>query len=167
MRVIQNNYKYMNDVMRLINQAKQYFKENNINQWQDGYPNEISISNDIDIHCSYILEDSGKILGTMYFYIGNDITYKYITNGKWLSDQPYAVIHRIVIDKEYKGNGLANIMLEYGIKKALENNIHSLRIDTHKDNKSMQRFLKKNKFKACGTVFLENGDERIAFERLL
>lgn len=27
-------------VMEIINQAKCYFKENGIDQWQDGYPNE-------------------------------------------------------------------------------------------------------------------------------
>ena len=37
----------LNAVMTIINQAKKYFKEQGINQWQDGYPNENSIINDI------------------------------------------------------------------------------------------------------------------------
>ena len=34
-------------VMEIINQAKQYFKENDIDQWQDGYPNNMTIQEDI------------------------------------------------------------------------------------------------------------------------
>ena len=30
-------------VMTIINQAKVYFKEQGINQWQDGYPDELTI----------------------------------------------------------------------------------------------------------------------------
>ena len=32
-------------VMEIINQAKCYFKENGIDQWQDGYPNEETVWN--------------------------------------------------------------------------------------------------------------------------
>ena len=28
------------EVIKIINQAKQYFKNEGIDQWQDGYPNE-------------------------------------------------------------------------------------------------------------------------------
>lgn len=166
MEVKYNCYKYINDVMNIISQAKKYFKENNIDQWQDGYPNEISICNDIDLNNSYVLIDDDKILGTMYFRIGDDITYKVI-DGHWLTNGSYAVIHRIVVDSEYKGHSLAGIMLDYAIKQCQENNIHSIRIDTHKDNLSMQRFLNKHGFIACGTIYLENGDPRIAFEKII
>ncbi len=33
-------------VMTIINQAKVYFKEQGINQWQDGYPDELTIINE-------------------------------------------------------------------------------------------------------------------------
>ena len=34
-------------VIDIINQAKTYFKNNDIDQWQDGYPNEETIEKDI------------------------------------------------------------------------------------------------------------------------
>lgn len=54
----------LNAVMEIINQAKSYFKAQGINQWQDGYPNEISIINDIGQREAYVLEDDGKIIAT-------------------------------------------------------------------------------------------------------
>ena len=48
---------------------------------------------------------------------------------------------------------------------AKENNIKSIRIDTHKDNIPMQRALAKHGFIKCGIIHLANGDERIAFQK--
>ena len=41
----------------------------------------------------------------------------------------------------------------------------NLRIDTHRDNLVMQNMLKKNGFTYCGIIHLENGDERLAFQK--
>ena len=43
----------------------------------------------------------------------------------------------------------------------------SIKVDTHKDNISMQKLLRKNDFKYCGIIYLEDGSERIAFEKLI
>ena len=37
----------MPDIMNIFKQAQSYFKENRIDQWQNNYPNENVISNDI------------------------------------------------------------------------------------------------------------------------
>ena len=52
-------------IMAIINQAKAYFKSHGINQWQDGYPNEISIVNDIQRNESYVL-DNGKFTQNLF-----------------------------------------------------------------------------------------------------
>ena len=43
----------------------------------------------------------------------------------------------------------------------------SIRIDTHDDNLSMQRFLTKYGFTHCGTIYLENKETRRAYEKIL
>lgn len=37
----------INEIMRLIHQAQKYFKNNGIDQWQDNYPQDIHILEDI------------------------------------------------------------------------------------------------------------------------
>lgn len=49
----------------------------------------------------------------------------------------------------------------------LSKGVHSIKIDTHEENISMQRLLKKNKFQYRGVIYLEDGNKRIAFERTL
>lgn len=152
----------INRVMEIINQAKQYFKNNNIDQWQEGYPNEESIKEDIMNEEAYVLEDNGKILGTCMVTIQGEPTYHTI-DGKWLFNEDYVCVHRIAVDEQYKGAGLASIILDQAI--AMYPNFHSVRMDTHEGNLSMQRFLTKYGFVFCGIITLQNGAPRRAYEK--
>ena len=139
-------------VMTIINQAKVYFKEQGINQWQDGYPDELTIINDISRHEAYVLEDNGEIVATAMI-------------SKELEDNAYIVVHRIAIRNDQKGKGLAKIIIDEGLK--LYPKKPSIRMDTHDDNLSMQRFLIKYGFEYCGTIYLENKETRRAYEKIL
>ena len=55
-------------IMTLIHQAQNYFKQQNIDQWQDGYPQSLDIIEDIQKNNSYVIEDH-DIIGTMYFLL--------------------------------------------------------------------------------------------------
>ena len=102
----------------------------------------------------------GKIVATAMFAIERDKTYDNIYDGKWLTEGKYAVIHRIAVDNNFKGLKLG---AEIIICKA--KGIESIKIDTHKDNNSMQKFLLNNGFEYCGVIYLEDKSLRIAFER--
>jgi RimJ/RimL family protein N-acetyltransferase len=43
----------------------------------------------------------------------------------------------------------------------------NIRIDTHDDNKTMQHILLKNGFTYCGIIYLKNGDERLAYQKVI
>lgn len=157
----------INSIMRIIEQAKEYFKENNIDQWQDNYPNYTTIKNDIDKEESYVLIDDNDILATVALSFNGENNYGVIYDGKWLSNSNYAVIHRVAVDKNHKGKGLSGEIFNTLEKICLDNNVSSIKIDTHKENTSMRRFLEKNGFKYCGVIYLEDKSERIAFEKIL
>lgn len=55
MHVRASEIKDLSRVMDLINQAKEYFKDNDINQWQKGYPDINTILDDILSGNSYVL----------------------------------------------------------------------------------------------------------------
>lgn len=153
-------------IMTLVHQAQTYFKNSHIDQWQDGYPHESDILSDIRKEHSYVLIDD-RVIATMYFAIEDEPSYQTI-EGKWQTcQQPYAVIHRIVVDENYKGQSLAKCLLDYAVLQCQKQHIQSIRIDTHHDNLSMQRFLTKNHFIACGGIILSSGAPRIGFEKII
>ena len=98
------------------------------------------------------------MVATFYFSIENDRTYDKIYDGEWVNTQPYAVIHRIAV--KHHGKGIADFIYSECFK------LHpNIKIDTHKDNLPMQRSLAKAGFKYCGIIYLESGEERLAYQK--
>ena len=155
-------------ILHIYNQAKQYLHSQNVDQWQDGYPNEQSIIQDMEQKQSYVLIDDTSVIGTAAIVLELDPNYAYIEDGQWLtSNDNYYCIHRIAVDNSIKGKHLANEFVKFAEELAKKDHKESLRIDTHHENLSMQRFLHKCGFIPCGTIYLQSGGKRIAFEKLL
>lgn len=160
----------MNDIsliMDIIKQAQDNFKLIGINQWQNNYPNPSVIQNDIESNESYVIIINHKIVGTFVLSLRNESTYDIIYDGDWLSHEGYAVVHRIAFDNSVKGKGLSKSVLNYIYQQCTNHNVCSIKIDTHEDNIIMSNMLISNGFSKCGTIFLRDGNKRIAYEKLL
>ncbi len=148
-------------IKEIYENAKLFMRASgNMHQWGGDYPELSLILRDIESKSCYICEENGEILGVFCLFKGPDRTYNKIYNGKWLTDGEYYVIHRIAVVKH--GAGVAAECYNYGISKN-----GALRIDTHRDNIPMQKSLSKNGFTYCGIIYLESGDERLAYEKIL
>jgi len=154
-------------IMTIIKQAQESFKQAGINQWQNNYPNETSIQKDIELGESYVVLDNELIIGTFALSYRNESTYDIIYDGSWLSNEHYAVIHRIAIESSYKGKGVSTLVFKEVEKWCLDKNIHSIKIDTHNDNQAMRKLLEKNGYSYCGIIYLVDGNKRLAYEKLL
>ncbi len=151
-------------IMEIYSYARRFMAEHgNPNQWgTTNWPPEELIRRDIRDGSSYVcLNDNGTVIGTFFFIYGEDIepTYRNITDGTWLDDSPYGVVHRIAGDGSERGIGT------FCINWAYEQCGH-LRIDTHGDNMDMQNLLRNLGFVHCGTIFVEEDEyPRLAFEK--
>ncbi len=151
-------------MMEIYAHARSYMAEHgNPNQWgPTHWPPESLIRKDIQGGNSYVcLNDEGQVAGTFFFVQGSEIepTYRKITDGCWLDDSPYGVVHRIASDGSGKGIGM--FCLDWAYQQC-----GHLRIDTHSDNLVMQNLLKKAGFVHCGTIYVEEDNyPRMAFEK--
>lgn len=156
-------------IMEIISHAQQYLALLGIDQWQNGYPNAAVIVNDIANKESYVVQrEDNCIMATAMFTTRREPTYA-IIEGNWLTSPAavYGVIHRMAVDDAYRGAGMAQFIFEQCEMYLKENNIASMRIDTHQDNKGMQQLLEKKGYSRCGTIFLDDGSLRLAFEKLI
>ena len=129
------------EIMTIIKMAQKYLKEEEIDQWQKGYPNESVIEKDIEGGYSYVLIDNESVVGTTYLSFDPEETYKAVYEGQWLTYGDYGVIHRIAVDRELKRKGLASRIIKEVEGICIEKNIKSIKIDTHRENIVMQKFL--------------------------
>ena len=107
----------------------------------------------------YVVEENGSIVATFMFSLEGEPTYAKIYEGEWLNDAPYGVIHRIAVAEQ--GRGIIGFCIDECFKHC-----QNLRIDTHRDNIPMQKALLKRGFQYCGIIYLEDGDERLAYQKL-
>lgn len=155
-------------ILSLFQQASVYFQQAKIDQWQDGYPNIENILEDLKNENLYVLEDNHLIIGCETVSFAADENYRQMIEGCWITEGPYAVIHRIVVNNERKGQGIAKILLDEAIELCKRQKVWSIKIDTHQNNQSMRRFLDKQGFHYCGIIQLHRDKAfRVAYEKVL
>ena len=154
----------MNDldsVCYIYEGARAFMKESgNPTQWGDVHPRRELIVQDINEGKSYVcVDENARIIAVLYFCVEVEPTYAKIA-GQWLNDEPYGVIHRIAKDNNApKGTGT------FCIDWCFEQH-DNVRIDTHKDNIPMIKLLEKLDFTYCGIIWVGDGSERMAYQRM-
>ena len=148
--------------MALIDQAKAHLKAQGIDQWQTGYPDLACIQRDLQNQKGYFLADGGKAAGYLCIDFDGEPAYLDLKR-QWSSDAPYAVVHRMAISDEYRGQGIASMAFDLVRQLCLSRDVRRIRVDTDADNQKMQHILAKNGFTYRGTIWFDNS-EKIAFD---
>ena len=151
-------------MMEIVKQAQSDLKKMNVNQWQNGYPNEHVLHQDIELEKAYVMTADHQIIGLMVISIKDETTYDPLKT--WIRED-YLVIHRFAVRKEMQRTGVASQMIQEASVIAKQHQLDSLRIDTHEKNVRMRRFLEKNHFEQRGFISLKDGSPRIAYELIL
>ena len=150
-------------VMALYADARRFMVDTgNPRQWAArSWPPQALIEQDIAQGKCHVCEEAGEILAVFFYDYGYrvDPCYDRIGDGAWINDEPYGVVHRIAAKA---GSGAGKVSINWAFSQC-----GHLRIDTHGDNRVMQRTLEKLGFSRRGIIYVqEDSDPRIAFEKL-
>lgn len=148
-------------LLKMYEHARMFMASHgNPSQWGNSYPSPQILMDDINAGNSYVCTEHDHIIATFYYKEGPDDIYMRIYEGEWLNEAHYGVVHRITSDGSIRG--AASFCLQWALEQC-----GNLKIDTHHDNIVMQHLLDKNEFKYCGVVYVEDGTERIAYQKVL
>ena len=161
-------------ILELIECGRQKMRAvGNMAQWTNGDPQREVLIHDIEQGNSYLVEEAGVAVATFAFVKGPDVTYEHIYEGRWLDEtddfeqkgpeitkSDYYVIHRMASMPEV--HGIMKTVLDFAFRKT-----SNLRIDTHRQNIIMRRALEKYGFRYCGIIYLLDGAERLAFQKII
>ena len=143
-----------NRIFEIYEYARAYMKAHgNPNQWGDERPEKSLTKDDIKNQRCYVMEDDGHIFACFVFTIGFEKEYE----AKFPSNDKYGVIHRVASDGSKRG--IVERIVDFAKGK-----VNLLRIDTHEDNKTMQRCIERQNFKKLGIIYLEDKSPRILYE---
>lgn len=153
-------------IMPIIDEAKEFLKEDGNPQWQSGYPNVDAISTDIEQDAAWVLIVDQKVAGYTAVTSGPDPNYHQI-DGRWKNDlDPYVAIHRVAISNDYRGMHLASYLLSSLISMHYDQGVRNYRVDTFRRNEIVQHLVKDAGFIRRGII--KNDDPidpyRVAYE---
>jgi GNAT superfamily N-acetyltransferase len=153
-------------MMEIVKQAQISIGQLGIDQWQNGYPAENVMRDDIANGYSFVLtNDEGEVAAIASLIYNNEPSYDKIYDGRWLSNGDFIAVHRMAVAEKFRKKGIASQLLKEIEKQAVIKNIPSFKIDTHEGNIPMRRTLERNGFKYCGRIFLRDGNPRVAYEK--
>lgn len=165
----QTNIDDLGEIMPIFDEARSTIAALGIDQWQNNYPSEDVIKEDIKKKQSFSLCLDGKIIGTFALIFDGEPTYDRIYNGDWISGtySPYIAMHRVAISVSSRGSGASTRIVNYACDVARERECRSVRIDTHRGNIVMRKMLERHGFSHCGSIFLSDGAHRVAYEKMV
>ena len=164
MKIRKSKLEDLDRIQEIYVHARNFMKEHgNPNQWgPNSWPPEDLLRQDIrDGHSYVCVDDGGRVIGTFAYFYGKDIepTFRRISDGAWLDDSPYGVVHRIASDGSQKGIGAFCLNWAY-------DQCGHIRIDTHGDNVVMQNLVRKLGYTHCGTIYVRQDPyPRLAYEK--
>ena len=161
----------ISSVMEIIADAKRLLKKQ-YSQWQNDYPNQKVLLDDISNQNLFGFFQDGLLIGIESLIIKEDENYKGITLGKWIKNpsQKDLIIHRIAVRNNYHNKKIGDQLIKFAIDYAKRKRIHSIKVDTHKKNIAMQKILLDNNFSFRGIIYLkreEEDNQRLAYELVI
>lgn len=152
------------EIMQLIQSAIIKMDNNNINQWDDVYPNKKVIENDIQSKCLYKYIIGTDIAGIVVLNNQGSPEYNEID---WTDKTDnYLVIHRLTIHSKYQGKGISKELLEYCENIAKKKKKSSIRLDVFAQNHIAINLYTKKKYLKKGIVKFRKG-AFYCFEKLM
>ena len=160
--------KDIDSIMEAVEDSRELLKEQGNGQWQDGYPNRDDFINDIKNKRLFVVfdeDDVNKVAGVCALTYREE-DYHHLYEGKWLTELPYMVMHRVALKKEYRHQGYGKKLFKVFIEQAKLEGYRSLRIDTHEGNAVMRHLITSFGFVYCGKAILTPDKDRMVFERV-
>lgn len=153
-------------VWTIIVQAKEKRKLEGSDQWQDGYPSEKTIAEDIIAGQGFVLVFEGKLIAYVAVIFDGEPAYEDI-DGDWLNNDPFAVVHRLAVIQGSQYRGIGTLVMTKIEEWVLSKGVFNIKVDTNFDNQAMLRVFEKRGYAYCGIVVLRGNAFRKAFQKQL
>lgn len=142
-------------IMNLIKKVVIDMESKNIHQWDDIYPNAKVINSDLNKDTLYIYEDKGVIKGITVLNEHQDKEYE---NLDWeFNSGKQLIVHRLCIDPESQGKGIAKAIMNYTELYGKEMGYEAIRLDTFIENEPACNLYERLGYKTVGTVKFRKG----------
>src|ERR1044071_7172724 len=119
------NYSDITPIWEILQQAIEQRRLDGSEQWQNGYPNEQTVYDDIVSGYGYVMVENGVIIAYAAIIFGIEPAYNEI-KGKWLTNGDYVAVHRVATSNTVKGKGVATKLFKMLEDLSIVHNVFSI-----------------------------------------
>lgn len=159
-------------ILNITTQASARLAKQGIPQWQGGYPSRAHFKSDLVKKQLYVaVDEQGIVTGFASISLDEDPNYDVIEGSTfWSIPHPSVVIHRLAINENSLGKGIAQALYQHAELIAIQHQRHSLKVDTHEKNTAMNHLILKMGYHLIGRVKLAHDaidPWRLAYEKII
>jgi GNAT superfamily N-acetyltransferase len=121
-------------------------------QWNDDYPNAAVFERDVALRQLWVAEIDGALAGVAALTTDQEPEY---ADAGWDIEETAVVVHRLAVDREFRGAGVAMALMRQAEMVAAEKGITVLRVDTNTQNEATQRLFPRLGYTLAGEIGLQ------------
>lgn len=144
-------------IMRLFHRCTEHLRQQGIDQWNEYYPSAAIVQEDIHANTIFIYRQGSDIMGSVTLDGHQPEEYGQLcweggSNGSVL------VIHRLAVDPEHQGKGIARQLMDYAEVYARDNGYSSIRLDCFSMNVKAASVYRNFDYQYRGDVIFDHSD---------
>ena len=156
----------LENIMLMYKSCVKGMLANDIDQWDESYPNAKVIMEDLIAQTYFITEENSIIIGGINIDQNQDKTYLTID---WEDKQnQFLVVHRLAVKVEFWNDGIGKSLMLFTENLVIEKGLNSIRLDTYSGNPKAMEFYKRLGYRELGTINLKpNKNKYYCFEKII
>lgn len=154
------------EIMLMYKSCVEGMLANNIDQWDESYPNEDIIMQDLIAKTYFIVIEQNIIIAGINIDQNQDKTYLPL---KWKDKKnQFLVVHRLAVKEAFWGRGIGKSLMSFTEKLAIKKGLNSIRLDTYSGNPKAMDFYKRIGYNEVGIINLKpNKNKYHCFEKII
>ncbi|URT69428.1 GNAT family N-acetyltransferase [Cytobacillus firmus] len=154
----------LKEIIEIVQKTVSIMESEGNDQWNRTYPRNEDFLADVEAGSLYTAIFEGNVAGSITV---DQIQAEEYKNASWRKDEPCFVFHRLAVDPEIRGEGIASRLIAFAEDHAVNNGILYMRTDTYSLNKKAQRLFEKNGYVKAGTIFMDRENPFYCYDKLL
>ena len=156
----------LDNIMLMYKSCVKGMLANDIDQWDESYPNTEVIIEDLIAQTYFVAEENSIIIGGINIDQNQDKTYLEI-NWEDKSNSSL-VVHRLGVEEEFWNKKIGKDFMLFTEKLVIERGLKSIRLDTYSGNPKAMEFYRRLGYSELGTIDLKpNKDKYHCFEKII
>ena len=154
------------EVIAILKRCNQMLLSKGIYQWDEQYPSQEFIENNIAAQSLFVYTENEKIIAGITLDDKQPPSYNNITWGTPKASP--LLIHRTFVDPDSQGQGLGQAMMSFAESYAPSHGFNCIRADVHKQNPAALALFQKRGYKVCGELMFPRREAPfVCFEKII